>query len=457
MKKIIFSTIMILYLLSDLLIFAQSYYTYDWNASTFRRGLTKTSTSYPTSSGLSNISSEISVGRYVLGGTTYYTRSFYQWNITNDLIPDNVIIDTVQIRYEYYMFSDPQGNHPLQANFYNCINDLQEGSQTNLIALWNNSEDPNKRIASYQTGSQGVLERTYGPGSNMVYFLQSALNSDKFVLGIQYYYENTYDSVWYIKNSTVKLRIVYRFPDIPVTVDQKLNNSSIDSVGLWDQTSNKFEKFEVPKQFNWSRSSTKVLQGSQKLISAQKYNVWKKSGVVISDIKNHHEFLIDTSYSNSTLTSQFNSTYPSMTIKNEFPEVNGLNPANDLIHFQDPWLIDYPDPLYGNTLRNRGMDAPFKQRTSPFYPDYSTSYNGDVYKGVFLNQDYRVLGQPYYSVKAEAVQDIPLQQTGRTHRFYFQGWSANPHSGAEFQNANALETPVVFKSDNTTIQAKLNF
>ncbi|MCR4416117.1 MAG: T9SS type A sorting domain-containing protein [Ignavibacteria bacterium] len=454
MKRILISIFFILILISDQVLFAQSYYTYGWATSTFRRELTKTSTSYPTSSGLSGLSSEITVGRYVLGGTTYYTRSFYQWNITNDLIPDNVIIDTVQIHYEYYMYSDPQGNHPLQANFYNCINDLQDGSQTNLITLWNNSEDPNKRIASYQTGSQGVLEKTYGPGSNMVYFLQSSLQSDKFVLGIQYYYENTYDSVWYIKNSTVKLRIVYRYPDIPVTVDQKLNNTSIDSVGLWNQTLNKFEKFKVPKQFNWSRNTTKALQGSQKIISNQKYNVWKKSGITMTDVKNHHEFFIDTSYNNATLTSQFNSTYSSITIMNNFPEVNGLNPSNDIIHFKDPWLIDYPDPLYGNTLRNRGMDAPFKQRPSPFYPDYTTSYDGDVYKGVFLNQNPTFDPTlPIYSVKADAVQDIQLQQTGRTHKFYFQNWSATPQGSADFQNANALQTGVVFKQDGAVVSA----
>ena len=452
-RKLSITVLIIILLLSDIIVFAQSYNIYEWSTSNYRRELTKTSTSNPTSSGLSSISSQILVGRYVLGGTTYYARSFYQWNITNDLIPDNVIIDTVQIRYEYYMNSDPNGNHPLQANFYNCINDLQSGDQTNLITLWNNSEDPAKRIASYQTGSQGVLEKTYGPGSNMVYFIQSALSSDKFVLGIQYYYESTYDSVWYIRNSTVKLRIVYHLPDIPVIVDQKLSNSlSIDSVGLWNNSLNKFEKFAVPDTFDWSNGSTKTLQGSQKIISNEKYNQWKFNFTEISDIKNHHEFIIDNTYQGSKLTSQFITTYSSITVKNEFQEVAGLNPSNDNIHFKDPWLIDYPDSLYGNTLRNRGMDAPFKQRTSPFYPDYTTSYNGDVYKGVFLNQglDWQ---PPYYSVKADYLQTFNLSQTGRTHKFYFQGWSASPQGSAEFQYPQNLQTPVVFKQANATVQA----
>ena len=127
------------------------------------------------------------------------------------------------------------------------------------------------------------------------------------------------------------------------------------------------------------------------------------------------------------------------------------------ISFKDPWLKDYPDPQYGNTKRNRGMDAPFKQRTSPFYPDFTTSYNGDVYKGVFLNQGITPQGQwqpPYYSVKVpHLVWDTLLPHTGRTHKFYFQGWSANPQNGAEFRFPNNLETPIVFKQQNTTVQA----
>ncbi|MBI5662179.1 MAG: hypothetical protein HZC46_08530 [Ignavibacterium album] len=62
-----------------------------------------------------------------------------------------------------------------------------------------------------------------------------------------------------------------------------------------------------------------------------------------------------------------------------------------------------------------------------------------------------------YSVKADYVQDISLQQTGRTHKFYFQRWDASPQGSATFQNANALETPVVFNQGNATVQTILNF
>jgi hypothetical protein len=46
-----------------------------------------------------------------------------------------------------------------------------------------------------------------------------------------------------------------------------------------------------------------------------------------------------------------------------------------------------------------------------------------------------------------------LPHTGRVYPFYFQGWSASPDGSAEFKNANALETPVVFKQANATVNA----
>ncbi|MFN3874246.1 MAG: peptidase S8, partial [Ignavibacterium sp.] len=86
--------------------------------------------------------------------------------------------------------------------------------------------------------------------------------------------------------------------------------------------------------------------------------------------------------STNLVASRFIPKHSGVTIKNgiEKTSVTGGN-----IYFSDPWLSDVNEPPYG--LRNQGVLAPHKQRTSPFYPDYTTSYNGDVYKGVFLNQE----------------------------------------------------------------------
>jgi hypothetical protein len=67
---------------------------------------------------------------------------------------------------------------------------------------------------------------------------------------------------------------------------------------------------------------------------------------------------------------------------------------------------------------------------------------------VFLNQDYNIPGNPYYSVGA------PQQQIIGGLESYFVNWdNANP-SQVEFQNANALQTGVVFKQSNATATAK---
>ncbi|OQY75603.1 MAG: hypothetical protein B6D44_01075, partial [Ignavibacteriales bacterium UTCHB2] len=51
--------------------------------------------------------------------------------------------------------------------------------------------------------------------------------------------------------------------------------------------------------------------------------------------------------------------------------------------------------------------------------------------------------------------DTILSQTGKTHKFYFQNWSADPPNSASFKNAEALETPVVFKNPGAVAQANL--
>ncbi|BDQ03916.1 T9SS type A sorting domain-containing protein [Ignavibacterium sp.] len=119
------------------------------------------------------------------------------------------------------------------------------------------------------------------------------------------------------------------------------------------------------------------------------------------------------------------------------------------IWFSDPWYVfDENDNQLG--MGNYITPRPL----SPYQPTGKYSYTTG---GVFLNQvpDPNNPNKPYYSVKADAVQNIDLQQTGRTHKFYFQNWSASPQGSAEFQDANALQTPVVFKQEGATVQANL--
>ncbi|MDO8550393.1 MAG: T9SS type A sorting domain-containing protein [Ignavibacteria bacterium] len=187
------------------------------------------------------------------------------------------------------------------------------------------------------------------------------------------------------------------------------------------------------------------------IISNQKYNQWFKGSNPENDVTNHHLFLVDDNFP-TTLKSQFQQTYSGVTIKNEFLESIGLNPLTDNVDFKDPWLIDYPDPSYGNNSRNRGLSAIFKPKSSPFFPDYTTNYSGDVYKGIFLNQNPSFNSQlPIYSVRSLS-QDIDLGGTLGVHKFYNQNWSG---TNVSFQYPNNTETAVVFTSSSAVVTANL--
>ncbi len=253
---------------------------------------------------------------------------------------------------------------------------------------------------------------------------------------------------------------------VKVEVDQKRESGSLMSgtqVGRWTGTtfSNNTITTSEP-QFDFFDGTTEVLKGKQDLATNpnEKYNSWvKNNSQGISDVRNHHSFTISSDMAN--LTSQFKQTYSGVTIKNEYLELPGLNPSTDNINFKDPWFIDYQDPDYGNNWRNRGMstgnDAPmFRTRSSPFTPNFTDLYeNNQKYNGVFLNQDYNISGNPYYSVSVPSPQTINLGGSLGSRNFYFFNWSATPSSDAEFQNKNDIQTGVVFKNDGITVAANL--
>lgn len=388
-------------------------------------------------------------------GSYHYYRGFYQWDIPDNIIPDNSQIDTVEIFFRYTHLVSNYYGHFI---YLNIGEDLQNPNVDTLFdRSWPNG--PNVIGEGYgnkypNTGySIDTVRSVFGPNSTFCNAIENALVSDKFILGIVKAYEY-YDGAWYLYCGSLTIRIVFTPPNQLVTLDQRLSdNTIVGKLRKWERI-NWGNNFNPDTSFNLPVNSEQIILGDQTIISNQKYNKWIRNSINESNVLNHHSFIIQ-SFDNN-FTSRFELTQPSIKVKNN---IESTPAEGGLVSFKDPWLIDYPDPLYGNTLRNRGMDAPFKQRTSPFYPDYTTNYNGDVYKGVFLNQDYNVPGKPYYSVKANAVQDVSLNNTGypwgRNHKFYFQNWSATPQGSAEFQNANALETPVVFKQANATAQANL--
>lgn len=207
-------------------------------------------------------------------------------------------------------------------------------------------------------------------------------------------------------------------------VDQLLsdNTTRVGTIGRWNGSS--FPRFSPPGVFNFVLNSTEVFHGDPDIYSGEKYTKWNE----IADVNNHKEFHI-TSQFDGLLVSNFQSTRNAI-VKNAMFENQSISGGSIL--FRDPWLIDYADPNYGGNMRNRGFDAPFIAKSSPFNPNTSGSSPGYEYKGVLLNQPAIISNDPYYSLRAS--QFLTPQYT---HRYWlwgnplnagdwiFKGWQTN--------------------------------
>lgn len=194
---------------------------------------------------------------------------------------------------------------------------------------------------------------------------------------------------------------------------------------------NKFVDYAAPYDFLWPYPSNEVLRAFQgfKSGTTQKYNKWNLD----NDILNHRAFTID----GFTLErkAQFQ-TANNATLRTEVIDGGSLN-----IEFKDPWLIDYPDPLYGNQSRNRGQtNAQWYSKPSPFSPN-TTDPN---YKGVFLNQNPNTTPN-YYTVR-------PVNQTVNGLSWFFWNWVTTNATVTQPTNS---ETPVVFTANNADVKARV--
>ncbi|GAB6282234.1 MAG: hypothetical protein STSR0008_09780 [Ignavibacterium sp.] len=194
--------------------------------------------------------------------------------------------------------------------------------------------------------------------------------------------------------------------------------------------------------FNLSGLSFIYVMAQQNIFkfgTTQKYNRWEAFD---GDLYTENYARINLKSYSGYITAWFKSTYTTY-LK---ASLENLIPVSLKLSFKDPWIIDSIGS-YGQL--NRGTKAIwYNNLNTPVTLDTAS-----LYKGVFLNQNLTFdPNLPNYSIKANSVQDIYLSQTGRTHRLYFHNWSG---TNANFQNANALETPVVFTLDTATAQANL--
>ena len=372
------------------------------------------------------------IGKSTVNNETYFGRALIQWNIPDNIIPDNSTINSVRL---YLTYTKNGHSIELAAQFSSLPLDIQNLTQAQDEQLW---QLMGGGIGT-KTGVNNVLDFiSNNPNDDFNLAVKNALVNDRFVLGIRVSIPSSVpERTWTIQNPSITLRIEFTPPTQTVIVEQKLlNNSSVDSVGLWNLTQNKFDKYKVPKTFVWDVGSDKTLQGAQKIISNEKYFTWLNE----TDVVNHQTFTIEPS--TNLLTSQFNPTHSGIIIKNS---LEGTTVDGGQVEFRDPWFIDYPDPEFGNQMRNRGMnDAIYYQRPSPFNPT-----NGGQYKGVFLNQDPSQT-PTFYKVGMPTEQTISIN--GQNRKFFPYKWTG---SGVAFQNEHLRQTGAVFTSSNATATAIL--
>lgn len=352
-------------------------------------------------------------------------------------------------------------------NFFNCGIDITNPN-LNLTILWDSTDKtqvtPIGEGGYSHIGNHYVVTKTFNSGDNFVTQFTNSINqNDRFSLGIAWKYESEEAGIdyWYFQVGGLYPSISVSFtpPTQTVTLDQKLsNNTQVGKLRKWEGANFTPYPFINPgTPFDFPINSVQTIQGDQAVYSNEKYQKWIRNASDEGNVSNHHSFTI-TAFDN-TFTSKFNPTNSGITIKNNL-EATGVDGGS--VQFKDPWLIDYPDPLYGNTLRNQGMSASFKNQTAPFNPDYTSSYNGDVYKGIFLNQSgptYSWQGS-FYSVGSLSEQ--PITVNGQSRKFYPYKWSGtgvtlqseyNPETGIVFNNSSAVATGILkgqLMSNSTT-------
>jgi hypothetical protein len=149
------------------------------------------------------------------------------------------------------------------------------------------------------------------------------------------------------------------------------------------------------------------------------------------------------------ITAQYKKTYLTTiqtTIDGFFVNLNGS------LKFKDPWLMMESDNS-AKGRQNKGLYPTWVTVNSPFVPDYTTSQNGYVYKGIFLNEGADAnRTPPYYSI------GLNSNISFNNKPCYFVKWKQNQINGqnsAEIAYINSLETPIIFKQANSVITAEL--
>lgn len=274
--------------------------------------------------------------------------------------------------------------------------------------------------------------------------VQNAVNggNNNVWIGIKNQNESSVDYfVNYLYN--VSLEVTYQGSEVIVTqVDEA--GIPFGQVGRW--LNSDWDLKDVPFTLDLQIGSDLALQSdtNYNFETYQKY--WKWSQNSNDYTTNHHNFIVLSG--SNMLRATHKVADEDVRLKNNL-EATGIEGGK--IEIADPWLIDYPDPLFGYTERNRGMKQTgddallFYQRQTPFRFSYDNQH-----KGVFLGQDPSQT-PTYY--KVGMLEEQPITINGQERKFFPYKWQND--GGVTFQDEYARQTGVVFTSTEAIATAVL--
>jgi hypothetical protein len=309
------------------------------------------------------------VGGY---GTEEKARAFFEWDIPNEVIPDNAAITCATIEFQTYSWGGTYVGRLFRTT----------GTWNNDQALWLSATG-----ASVQDNiifDSGYWGNLYFSGSPFVAALQQCLASNIIQLALVSQNEN--QSNTYVRIQSARLRISYTTPVLHLS-QVTSSGTPFGQFGRWNGAQwISYRDTTLPRP---TTATTLYLKAdtNYKAGTYEKYNHWSKNGSQ-SFVINHADIPVDSN--TAELKAQFLPSAPA-TIQAQLLDGAG---SGGVVSFRDPWVIDDSD---GKGSKNRGTSAVWHHNLpAPFKPELSTSY-----KGVFLNEnpDPQNPNKPYYSVR----------------------------------------------------------
>lgn len=360
--------------------------------------------------------------------STVRFRPCFQWSIPDETLPDGCTIDSVRLQMEVGRTHSVDLWFELAKMPYNLTL-----SATNAEIYQAVTVPANYIIGGQQSTSIGIDLKWYGSNSAIAQAILEQLPSDRFTIGLRSQDEGVAPLYgWWIYDSTVKLTVWYTPQS--TTLHQKLEDQQTEygKVDLWE--ANSFQEYAIPTQpVYFPIYSTQTVRADTLFASGtyQKHHDWASP----TKILNHADHYIDVG--THDITSYFETAH-NATVQAQL--IDGGNPDGS-INFKNPWLRD--------SIDSKGW---LSRGTNAIYHSVSSGTNNvgtsTGHQGVFLNQDYNIPGNPYYSVGA------PNPNTIAGFTSYFQKWDDSNPSQVQFQDANAQQTGIVFKQSAATATAK---